>query len=367
MSTTVQETTEEVVLWMPGLEHLGMVFNAITGSYARAQDLQMAGVSGLTSDPESAVAQTPPDGPEEYNVPNGVAYQTQSIMNTDKLVGDVVTHWHRLSEGRRTVVFASGVQHSVHLRDEFRQSGVWAEHIDGRTPREERDEILGRLSRGEVDLVTNCMVLTEGWDQPDVSCVVLARPTKHMGLYRQMVGRVLRPAEGKADALVIDHAGAVFEHGFVEEPVLWTLDADRRAENPVHASRKKTSGLVTCPECATVYSEKPACPSCGHRHIPKGRAVSVRDGELGEVDRTGRVTKQQPTYQDRARWWRQLTWIATERGYNSGWTAHQYKAKFGAWPDGLHGDPEPPDPEVRAFVKHLQIRYAKSKQREQIA
>ena len=136
-----------------------------------------------------------------------VARQLEDRMNTAELVGDIVTHWHRLAEGRQTVVFASGVQHSIHLRDEFRTSGVWAEHIDGKTPKEERDEILKRLSRKEIDLVTNCMVLTEGWDQPEVSCVVLARPTKHMGLYRQMVGRVLRPAEGKSDALVIEHAG----------------------------------------------------------------------------------------------------------------------------------------------------------------
>ena len=82
---------------------------------------------------------------------------------------------------------------------------------------------------GEIEVVTNCMVLTEGWDMPEVGCCILARPTKKMGLYRQMIGRVLRPAEGKADAIVLDHSGAVFRHGFVEDPVEWTLDPDRRA------------------------------------------------------------------------------------------------------------------------------------------
>ena len=59
-----------------------------------------------------------------------------------------------------------------------------------------------------------------------------------MGLYRQMVGRVLRPAPGKTDALVLDHAGAVFTHGFVDEPVHWTLAQDQRAENPVQTSAR---------------------------------------------------------------------------------------------------------------------------------
>src|SRR6266571_8046177 len=107
----------------------------------------------------------------------------------------------------------------------------------GQTPTAERDAILAGLARGEIELVSNCMVLTEGWDQPEVQCLILARPTRHMGLYRQMVGRGLRPAPRRADCLVLDHAGAVFAHDFVEEPVEWTLDVDRRAENPVHKAR----------------------------------------------------------------------------------------------------------------------------------
>ena len=60
-------------------------------------------------------------------------------------------------------------------------------------PKDERDATLARLESGELELVTNCMVLTEGWDMPECGCIILARPTKKMGLYRQM----LRPADGK--------------------------------------------------------------------------------------------------------------------------------------------------------------------------
>ena len=81
------------------------------------------------------------------------------------------------------------------------------------------------------------MVLTEGWDMPEVACCILARPTRKMGLFRQMIGRILRPAPGKSDAIVLDHSGAVFRHGFVEDPVEWTLDPDRHAESPAHQKR----------------------------------------------------------------------------------------------------------------------------------
>src|SRR5205085_7865489 len=64
-------------------------------------------------------------------------------------------------------------------------AGLRAEHLDGTTPITEREAILARLASGETTIVTNCMVLTEGWDMPDVGCCILARPTKQMGLYRQ--------------------------------------------------------------------------------------------------------------------------------------------------------------------------------------
>ena len=73
---------------------------------------------------------------------------------------------------------------------------------------------------------------------PEVGCCILARPTKKMGLYRQMIGRVLRPAPGKPDAIILDHSGAVFRHGFAEDPVEWTLDpGSPRATSPTHNKR----------------------------------------------------------------------------------------------------------------------------------
>ncbi len=152
-----------------------------------------------------------------------VENQLAERMDKPKLTGDIVEHWLRLGERRRTVVFATNVAHSIHIRDSFRQANVACEHIDASTPADERAQILAKLRAGTIEIVSNVMVLTEGWDEPAVSCVILARPTKHMGLYRQMVGRVLRPAPGKTNALVLDHAGAIFQHGFVEEPVNWTL------------------------------------------------------------------------------------------------------------------------------------------------
>lgn len=288
-------------------------------------------------------------------------------MDTQRLVGGIVEHWLRLAERRKTVVFASGVGHSRHLRDEFRASGVRAEHIDGSTPVAERDAILAGLTAGTVELVVNCMVLTEGWDQPEVSCLVLARPTRNMGLYRQMVGRGLRVSPDKLDCLVLDHAGAVFQHGFVEDPVHWTLEVDRRAESPAHKARAehKAPPLTTCPECFAILRAAPPCSACGWRPRPKPVAVEVADGELGRVDRARRaaIAEAYGSIEKHA-FHRMLAAIAAERGYQPGWISHKYREKFGDWPPLRYVEPIEPDAATRAWVRSRQIAYAKSMQRQ---
>jgi superfamily II DNA or RNA helicase len=290
-------------------------------------------------------------------------------MDTDILVGDVVTNWFKLAERRKTVVFATNVAHSVHLRNEFLRAGVLAEHIDGSMPVEERDRVLARLASGDIELVVNCAVLTEGWDSPAVSCLVLARPTKSLALYRQMVGRVLRPAPGKTDALVIDHAGAIFEHGFVEEPITWALSEDRRAENQTQTSRRKGKKpqLVECPECKAVNWQGQACSACGWRPRPKPAAVDVVDGELSQVMRDRSLKPDDYPVAAKIQFYRQLLYIANERGYQRGWAAHKYKEKFGDWPPVRSAHPMTPNDEVRSWVKARQIAWVKAREKASAA
>lgn len=286
-------------------------------------------------------------------------------MNRPDLVGGIVEHWLRLASGRPTVVFATGVAHSVAVRDDFRGAGVMAEHLDGTTPADERDAILRGLSAGKVDIVCNAMVLIEGWDCPAASCAVLARPTRQLGLYLQCVGRVLRPAPGKANALILDHAGAVFQHGFPDDRIAWTLHADRRAENLSQRSRSdgRAGSVSTCPECKAVRLAGEPCPACGWRPRVRPLHVDVADGELAAVDRNRQARAAEPIREERINFHRQLLGIAQEKGYQKGWASHKYREKFGAWPDLRDPTPLPPEPATRAWVKSRAIAWAKAQER----
>jgi DNA repair protein RadD len=299
-----------------------------------------------------------------------VETQLAQRMDRDDLVGDIVSQWHKYGERRKTVVFAINVAHSAHIRDEFIKSGVKAEHIDGTTPKEERDAALARLASGETEVITNCMVLTEGWDLPEVSCCILARPTKKIGLYRQMVGRVLRPAPGKVNAIVLDHSGAVFQHGFVEDRVEWTLETDKRAESPTHTARLKSgpsSRLLECSQCGAIRTAGEPCAHCGF--FPKARpeAVIFRDGDLGLVDRKSRTVHALSDPNERMRWHAMLTYIQKERGHRPGWIAHTYKEKFGTWPAVRTVTPVAPTPEVLSWVRSRNIAYAKARGKGAVA
>jgi superfamily II DNA or RNA helicase len=260
-----------------------------------------------------------------------VISQLSRRMNTSALVGDVVEHWHRFGERRRTVAFACDVAHSLHIRDEFIKAGVRCGHIDGSTPKDERDATLAQLASGRLEIISNCMVLTEGWDMPEVGCCILARPTKQMGLYRQMVGRVLRPAEGKPDSVILDHSGAVYRHGRPEDVVEWSLDLDKRATAPEHEKRQANpaTALLECTQCGSVRTGGQPCPCCGFLPQRPAQGVRFADGDLGLVARSGKTTKAQI---DPVAFIGELKSIADDRNYKRGWIAHKYKEKFGEWP-----------------------------------
>lgn len=295
-----------------------------------------------------------------------VESQLAERMDRDNLVGDIVSHWHKYGERRKTVAFAINVAHSLHIRDEFIKSGVKAAHVDGSMPKPERDAVLARLASGELELVSNCMVLTEGWDMPEVSCCILARPTKKMGLFRQMIGRVLRPAPGKVNAIVLDHSGAVFRHGFVEDRVEWTLDPEKRSESPTHAARLEGgdgSRLCECIRCGSLRVGGEACDHCGFMPTRQPKAFVFADGDLAAVDRESRTAQSISDPHERMCWHGMLTHIQMERGYSPGWISHKFKEKFGTWPATRIAQPVQPTPEVRSWVRSRNIAWAKAKER----
>lgn len=109
-----------------------------------------------------------------------------------------------LARDRRTIVFCVNVAHAKSLAGSLREIGIRAAAVYGSLDAEERARRLADFAAGKLQAVTNVAVLTEGFDDPGVSCVAMARPTRNSGLYAQCVGRGTRLAPGKRDCLVLD-------------------------------------------------------------------------------------------------------------------------------------------------------------------
>jgi superfamily II DNA or RNA helicase len=113
---------------------------------------------------------------------------------------------------RRGVMFTPTVSSAYSFASDFRDAGIRAEAIDGTTSKEDRALIYKRYGAGEIDVISNALLLIEGWDSPATEVCVMARPTQSPGLFTQAVGRVLRPFPGKTEALVLDVVGATGHH-----------------------------------------------------------------------------------------------------------------------------------------------------------
>lgn len=218
--------------------------------------------------------------------------ELQEAMNKPEIVGDVVKEWQKNAAGRLTVVFAVGVKHSIALRDAFRATGVTAEHLDGETPKAERERLLADLTAGRITVLCNCGVLSEGWDCPPVSCVCIVRPTMSLVLYLQMAGRTLRTSSGKVDSIINDHGGCVYRHGLITAEREWTLDGEK--SRPKGKRTKDVADCVkVCPDCDRVAELADEKCSCGYVFKARRKPLKTVDGELELVTEAKPVTEEE--------------------------------------------------------------------------
>ena len=291
--------------------------------------------------------------------------QLATRVNQRAIVADVVHTWKRLGENRKTICFAVDIAHAESLMEEFNAHGIPAGMVHSYQSDEERQRNMDWFINGDMRVMCNVDVLTKGFDHPAASCLIMARPTKSLTVHIQMIGRVLRTAPGKKDALILDHGGNILRLGFPTDPLPTKLHTGEKGKQ----GRKKDEGKKAskCPSCGLLKEiGQHVCPQCGFAPEKQPR-VAVIDGRLVELEhKKENKPKKVSEYskQEKRAFYQMLLHIAIQRGYKRGWAAYAYKAKFGSWPDlrGAVGPMEPSEDVIR-FVKYLAIRRAKGRQK----
>ncbi len=169
---------------------------------------------------------------DEVEVRSGdfVESQLARAINLRSRNDAVLDAYSKYASGRRAIVFCADVAHAKAMAETFAGAGIKARAVWGEMPREARREALESLRSGATMVLTNCNVLTEGFDEPRVECVIMARPTKSRLLYAQMIGRGTRTHSGKANLIVIDIADNSREHSLAGIHNVLDLPADINLE-----------------------------------------------------------------------------------------------------------------------------------------
>ena len=178
------------------------------------------------------------------------------VMTESSVMADILDSYKNICIGKSTIIFAVDVVHSKAIVRTFLNEGISAAHVDSKTPSLEREKILSDFRSGIIKVVSNVEIITEGFDFPECEAVILARPTKSLALYMQMAGRVMRPAIGKKEGVILDCASQWLEHGICTMDRKWSLYSTKKKRRYLDFTDK----LLAIDNEGVVFKPK--------RHIP---------------------------------------------------------------------------------------------------
>ena len=209
--------------------------------------------------------------------------EVAAAMDKPAIIGSAVSHYRKHCNGAPAVAFCASVVHAEHVAEQFRSEGFRAASIDGKMEKPTRRAIVRDFGAGQLNVMTSCDLVSEGFDVPGMVGAILLRPTQSLALYLQQVGRALRICGGKSHAVLLDHVGNSARHGLPDDEREWSLDGrDKKAK----ADRDPDDvAIKQCKACFAISrATATVCRECGKPFVVVARKVEEKEGELEEVD-----------------------------------------------------------------------------------
>lgn len=248
-------------------------------------------------------------------------------LDKNVIYGDIIKHWVDKAINKKTIVYCSTVKHAENTAEKFRQNGINAASIDGTTNKIERDNIIQMFRNGEITVLTNCDIVSEGFDIPDCECVILLRPTKSLTLFIQQSMRCMRYKENKK-GIILDHVANTFRHGLPWQTREWSLKG-------VKKNKKKkdilAENIYTCDLCFCSWDKSfgRECPQCGElKELKKNDIKNDSSIELIEIKKEMFKNEPYAHYQD-IKTFEDMCIFQKAKGYKFGWTIRKcYEQKI---------------------------------------
>lgn len=256
-----------------------------------------------------------------------VTSDIEKAMIKKAVFGDVIRYYKQLADGKKAICYCSSIKHSEKTAEAFNAAGIPARHIDGGTPKAERNKIISDFRSGSITILCNVDLISEGFDVPDCECSILLRPTHSLTLFIQQSMRCMRYRPNKR-AVIIDHVGNYARHGMPDDDREWTLE--KKKHNKIQQEKEQSTKVLQCPECFYTFSldaldggEK-KCPRCGFIFPSKERKI-----EFKEETKLIKVTGFKLDYAgpEQCQSYAELTEYAKAHGYKVGWAYYQAKKR----------------------------------------
>lgn len=253
--------------------------------------------------------------------------QSMDEMAKKTIHGDIVNNWKKLANGKKTIIYCHAIWFSKQVAEWFNQAGIPAEHADSKTPAKERDAIMEKFRQGKIKILCNVDLVSEGFNVPDCSCVIMLRPTESLVLYIQQSMRSMRYVKGK-EAVIIDQVENYKRFGLPNADRQWSLE-DREKKGK-KKQESDAPAIRTCDECfAVIPSESKVCPVCGAEiKIEKEKVDIDENAKLEEINTfkltvNSLATKKPSELNSVA----ELKEYAKIKGYKPGWVYFQQKQR----------------------------------------
>ncbi len=163
-------------------------------------------------------------------------------MSNEKIMANLIKGYEMHAPNKKMIVFAVNTEHAINIANRYCGSGFSAVALDYKTDHETRRQTVEDFKNGKIQILVNVNLFTEGFDCPDVEVIQLARPTKSLNLYLQMVGRGMRIFPGKECGIILDNAKLWEEHGLISRERNWTINGlNKSADKTIKVRLKNDS------------------------------------------------------------------------------------------------------------------------------
>ncbi|WP_293849298.1 DEAD/DEAH box helicase [uncultured Phascolarctobacterium sp.] len=240
--------------------------------------------------------------------------EVEDLMNRSAIFGSAVENWQKYASGKKTIIYCSSITTSKNTVKAFQSVGIPSAHLDGTTPKQERDRVVNDFRAGKILALSNVDLFGEGFDVPDCEAVVLLRPTKSLTLHIQQSMRSMRADPNNPDkvAIILDHVGNYTRHGLPDDKREWSLAAKKkRKENKINVKQ--------CPNCfAVLPTSARICKFCKFDFTERDEEVKESWNFVDGVI-LGEISKQPYENYVNCKTWEEIDNFRKAKKYNFFW------------------------------------------------